>query len=74
VYFHETAGSVNTFLLLLSTHTSIRILMSREMRGSMHVEFKVEVRRCHLSRELEGSSTLFAVAGKRTGLHDTLKP
>jgi hypothetical protein len=48
--------------------------MSREMRGSMQVEFKVEVRRCHLSRELEGSSTLFAVAGKRTGLLDTLKP
>ena len=53
-FFHETAvpcqrkSDVST-----STHASIRILMSQLVRGSMQVEFRVKVRRCHLSHELE---------------------
>ena len=35
-----------------STQASLRILMSHYVLGSMQVEFRVKVRRCHLSREL----------------------
>ena len=52
VAFHETAPVVNENLQRTSTQASIRILMSRMLLGSMQVEFRVEVRRCHLSREL----------------------
>ena len=59
--FHETAPTVNEKLFLpspTSTQASIRILMSLVLPGSMQVGFRVKVRRCHLSRELRGSSLL----------------
>jgi hypothetical protein len=54
VGFHETAAVVNKIFSYCptSTQASIRILMSHYVLGSMQVEFRVKVRRCHLSREL----------------------
>ena len=40
------------------------------MLGSMQVEFRVEVRRCHLSHELEAQACI-AVAGN-SGCHNNI--
>src|SRR5580698_1930549 len=71
--FHETARPVNKNLHPTPTQASIRILKSPIPPGSMQVEFKVEVRRCHLSVELPGSSPL-PQSPKGSGFHHPTAP